>query len=99
MPKQQMTKMVNRLIEADFVERVLAPDDRRLIKLKLTENAMEYLNRFSELKSKCFTEFIDAMTPDERAEFASSLESIHRIFNNLSLRDHCANTYLRKDDE
>ena len=46
MTKQQMTKIVNRLIEHNFVERVSDPDDRRIIRLKIKDKAESYINRF-----------------------------------------------------
>ena len=45
-PKQQMTKLCNKLIEQQFVERLPDPDDRRIIRLSLTDRAQEYTERF-----------------------------------------------------
>lgn len=46
MPKQQMTKMVNRLVEQEFVERIDDPQDRRIIKIQITDKALEYIDHF-----------------------------------------------------
>ena len=39
MPKQQMSKLVDKLVEGGFAERLSDPDDRRVIRLRATEKA------------------------------------------------------------
>lgn len=66
MPKQQMTKMVNKLIEFEFVERVSDPDDRRIIKLRITQKANEYINHFLEKEAVYYKKMFECM--DEEKE-------------------------------
>ena len=87
MPKQQVTKMVDRLIGQEFVERVQSPDDRRTIKLKITDKATEYINHFLESDAACFKEFFDNMESDDRNAFASALKTIFDIFIEMSKND------------
>ena len=47
MSKQQMTKIVNRLVEHEFVSRVYDPQNRRVIKVQITEKALAYIKQFS----------------------------------------------------
>ena len=47
MPKQQMSKLVDKLVEGGFAERLSDPDDRRVIRLRATEKADEYEVSFS----------------------------------------------------
>lgn len=83
MPKQQMTKMVNRLVEQAFVERVYDPADRRIIKIRLTDTAQNYLDHFVEHDASCFRPLLDAMSDADIAVFQQSLEQLLDIFSRL----------------
>lgn len=48
MPKQQMSKLVDRLVDGGFAERLSDPDDRRVIRLRATAKADEYIAAFFE---------------------------------------------------
>nr|WP_286174181.1 MarR family transcriptional regulator [Rhodobacter sp. NTK016B] len=43
-----MTKLIQRLVREEFVERRVPPEDRRSIQLYLTETGRDYLNRYRE---------------------------------------------------
>lgn len=79
MPKQQMTKMVNKLIEHNFVNRVTDESDRRIIRLELTEKAEEYINCFIENDAIYFNDFFDSLTEEETDEFFGALDVMHNI--------------------
>lgn len=87
MPKQQMTKIVNRLIGHNFVERISDPADRRIIRLKITDEAMDYINGFLDKDAAYFKNFFDELSPNDRDELARSLESLLRIFKTLPHND------------
>lgn len=61
MPKQQMTKMVNRLVEHRFVERVFDPADRRIIKIRVTDQALAYIDHFLKENAGCFRVLLEQM--------------------------------------
>lgn len=81
--KQQMTKTVNKLIECRFMERVPDPADRRIIRLGLTQEGMDFIARFHALSAECFQPMIDRMSPEELTEFNDALSTIHRIFSSM----------------
>lgn len=83
MPKQQMTKMVNRLVEQEFVERVYDPSDRRIIKIQLTDAAQNYLDHFIEHDASCFRPLLDMMSPEDIDIFQRSLEQLLDVFSRL----------------
>lgn len=83
MPKQQMTKMVNRLVELEFVKRVYEPSDRRIIKIKLTDTAQNYLDHFVEHDASCFRPLLDTMSGEDIAIFQKSLEQLLDVFSRL----------------
>lgn len=81
MPKQQMSKLVDRLVEGGFVERLSDPDDRRVIRLRVTAQADAYIHRFLEQDAAPHREFFDMLTPEERERFCRALTDMHSIFN------------------
>lgn len=83
MPKQQMTKIVNRLVEYGFAERVYDPSDRRVIKIKITDKAVSYIDHFLEQDAGCFGELLGQMSREERNEFRLAIEAMMRILPKL----------------
>lgn len=84
MTKQQMTKIVNRLIEHSFVERVSDPDDRRIIRLKITKEALNYIDGFLDKDAAYFKEFFDDLSDDDRNELGAAFETLLKIFDSLA---------------
>lgn len=83
MPKQQMTKMVNRLIDGGFAERVPDPSDRRVIRLRITDRAAEYADRFLEREAAYYRRLFDSMESADRDAFGEALAVMHRVFDKL----------------
>lgn len=83
MPKQQMTKIVNRLVEYEFVERIYDPADRRLIKIKITDKALTYIDHFLEQDAGCFRQLLGQMSREERGDFKKAIETMMRILTKL----------------
>ena len=74
-------RMVDRLQEADLVERRAAPADRRSWRLFLTAKAEELLGQLRPFAETMIAEALDGIGGDDRARLRSSLE---RIRQNLS---------------
>lgn len=87
MPKQQMTKMVNRMVEQAFVERVYDSTDRRIIKIRLTDTAQNYLDHFVEHDASCFRSLLDSMSEEDVALFQKTLEQLLDVFSRLPCGD------------
>lgn len=81
MPKQQMSKLVDRLVESGFAERLSDPDDRRVVRLRTTDRAEEYIRHFLEKDAAEYRTFFDLLSPDERDRFCRALTDMHDIFN------------------
>ena len=82
MPKQQMTKMVNRLVEQEFVERIDDPQDRRIIKIQITDKALEYIDHF--LKNTAgFHSLLDQLGEEEKEKFQQALELLFDVLSKV----------------
>lgn len=89
--RQQMTKTVNQLIGCDFAERISDPDDRRIIRLRLTKAGIAYTEHLCENAEVFYRSMFASMTAEEKKDFGNALCTLHRIFTCLSERcDVCA---------
>jgi DNA-binding MarR family transcriptional regulator len=78
-----LCRMVDRLQEAELVERRADPADRRAWRLHLTDKARALLE---EMRPMAFSLFDDAMTGLDPAERSELFRMLERIRTNLSRR-------------
>lgn len=88
MQKQQMTQMVNRLVEQELVERIYDPSNRRIIKIQLTDKAAEYTDHFLEHDAGCFRPFLEELDEKSIADFKKGLELLIEVFTRISCAGH-----------
>lgn len=88
MQKQQMTQMVNRLVEQELVERIYDPSNRRIIKIRPTDKAAEYMEHFLEHDAGCFRPLLEEMTPQNLSDFRKGLELLIGVFSDMPCKFH-----------
>lgn len=71
-------RMVDRLQEADLVERRPDPDDRRSWLLYLTPKAQELLGQLRPLAEEMLHEALEGVSPNDRAILTASLDKMRR---------------------
>lgn len=81
MPKQQMSKIVDKLVDGGFADRLSDPNDRRIIRLRPTERADEYVRQFLEQDAAPYRQFFEDMSAEERERFCEALRIIHDTFD------------------
>lgn len=79
MPKQQMTKIVNRLVEQGFAKRIYDPSDRRIIKIEITDNALTYIDQFLTQDAEGFQKLLEEMSETDRSDFMQALNTLAQI--------------------
>lgn len=84
-PKHQMSKMSNRLYEQQFIERIYDEKDRRVIHIRLTDKALEYMDNFVNENTSCFQELLEQMDKEERENFGKAIDTLFSIFSKLAL--------------
>ncbi|GAB2046394.1 MarR family transcriptional regulator [Agathobaculum sp. TL06] len=84
-PKHQMSKMSNRLYEQQFIERIYDEKDRRVIRIRLTDKALEYMDNFVNENTSCFQELLEQMDKEERENFGKAIDTLFSIFSKLAL--------------
>lgn len=83
MPKQQMTKMADRLVEQGFVSRHDDPEDRRVVMLRLTDKAKDFIDYFMEHDASCFRPLLKQMTEKDLEDFGQALDQLLEVFCRL----------------
>lgn len=83
MPKQQMTKLVNRLVQCGFVKRFDDPSDRRIVKIQLTDKATEFIDYFIEHDASCFRPLLEKMSSSDLQKFSDALKQLIQVFHNI----------------
>ena len=79
-----MTKLVDRLSQSRFVERVQGKDDRRVTWIRLTPQAVSYLDEYY-LKNTAFIQMLEEkLTRDELQRLNDAVEALEEILPKLT---------------
>lgn len=81
LPKQQMTKLVNRLVDGGFVLRRFDESDRRVIKVVLTDKAKQYIEKIASCDIESYKSGFKNIDIAEAEEFQAAIETIFRILS------------------
>lgn len=77
--KQHATKMVNRLVELNFVKRVYDPSDRRVVKVEVTDEGGKFAADFLEKEAGGLRTLIEKMDVQEQEDFTDAVKTLNRI--------------------
>ena len=78
-PKQQVTKLIDKLSEYQFVERVSNERDRRSVRIQLTPKASAYLDEYY-LKNRVFIQMLEEQLTEEELQ---RLNEAARVLNEI----------------
>ncbi len=81
--KQQMTKMVDKLIDLNLAERVQDEKDRRIVLIRITDEGRKTIERRNQQETDYYEEITASMSEKDRDLFVESLENIRRILKML----------------
>ena len=82
-PKQQATKLVDKLYQYGFIERQYHENDRRMIWLRLTQKAVDYLDEYY-LKNKDFLRSLEEkLSQEELRRLNEAVEILGEILPRL----------------
>ncbi|MGV3489642.1 MAG: MarR family winged helix-turn-helix transcriptional regulator [Tuberibacillus sp.] len=63
------TALADRMIKGNYISRARSEDDRRVVKLVITDEGRKLLETFSASRDQALEKFISKLTPEEKAEF------------------------------
>ena len=81
--KAQMTHLIDKLVDLDFVKREMCSDDRRTINLTLTEKGRKVLDEQDNLVINAMEDNMAALSEEELEVFSSSLRNLRDILFKL----------------
>ena len=85
--KQSATKIVNQLVELNFIRRFSDESDRRIIKVDITPEAKAYLDKFSIENMKQVSRYFESLSDEEFIELQNAVETVNRILPHVSVKE------------
>lgn len=82
-PKSNITVMADKLIELDFIERILDPNDRRIVTLKITDKGKECLHKFKEKVRQGMVERLGLLDDKNIDRLNEIIEEMKVIFEKI----------------
>ncbi|MFJ5718190.1 MarR family winged helix-turn-helix transcriptional regulator [Neobacillus sp. NPDC093127] len=76
-----VTQIINILEKDGLVERAIDPEDRRAVKIKLTQAGMEATAKAKNRFTEKFTGLIDYLGEEESEQLADLLDKVHHYFH------------------
>ena len=81
--RAQMTRLIDKLVEAEMVERQANSTDRRVTNIVLTDKGSAFLEKHGGYIRKAAQEILCGLTDEELAELSASLERLREILSRL----------------
>lgn len=72
-----LTRMVDKLVEKEFVVRKSDPEDRRMVRVAITVEGRKIISRFEEQRRKKIESMLREMTSEERSNLLSIFKTLH----------------------
>lgn len=81
LPKQQMTKLANRLVDGGFAQRRYDDKDRRTIVIVLTDKAKQYIEKITSQDIESYKNGFKNLDMEEVEQFQEAIETLFRILS------------------
>lgn len=81
--KAQMTKLIDRLVEMDFLERSVNKDDRRLLDIRLTEHCRTLLKETKKEFHKSIKNKLSSLPEEKMEELSFHLRQVKDILQEI----------------
>lgn len=82
--KPNLTKMVNRLIEDAYVERKHDENDRRVIKIFITEEGKAFIEEHKRVMRNKMLERLEGLSDEEITALSHHFEEVEKILDKLN---------------
>ncbi|MCX6355000.1 MAG: MarR family transcriptional regulator [Candidatus Aureabacteria bacterium] len=74
-----MTGIINRLVRAGYCERVYDPNDRRIIKMRLTSSGQGIVRKVNEERRRIMIDIFRSFSERERTQYLHILRRMHTV--------------------
>ena len=83
-PKQQVTKLIDKLSEHNYIERIHSTEDRRSVWIHLTPDAIEYLDNYYKKNQTFIRSLEEQLTSEELQRLNEAVEVLAEILPKLN---------------
>ncbi|MDD4565761.1 MAG: MarR family transcriptional regulator, partial [Eubacteriales bacterium] len=81
-----LTTAINKLVEKKYVNRYRVPEDRRIVKIELTEEGVEAVKEHEDFHWRMINDVVAELDEKEQAILLQSLDTIHDFFRRQRIR-------------
>lgn len=85
MPKQNMTKIINKLINVGFIERLNDPKDKRITNITLSEEGNNFLINTAKFNAKKINNSIIDLGEEKAENFYNAINTLNNILSNIKI--------------
>lgn len=85
---QQITRIVDYLVQNNFVERFTDPQNRRLVQAKISESGKEMLFKFEEEKRFKMMQALDVLTEKDIDECIFHVQAIKAVLSKIKINSN-----------
>lgn len=83
MPRQQLTKIIDVLVERGLVERKTDPNNRRMVLITLSKQGSDYLNTQLYSAKGAIARFNNILDSEQKAKIAEAFRLIREVLSSL----------------
>lgn len=95
-PKPHVTAQVDKLIAEGMVERLLDPNDRRIVNIRFTEKGKEDFKAIKQEISKDMRERIEKLDENRLTQLFDSTQQVREILSEIMVDSHTTMTSCTK---
>ncbi|HYE66986.1 MAG TPA: nitronate monooxygenase [Anaerovoracaceae bacterium] len=81
-----LTTAINKLVDKKYVNRFRVPEDRRIVKIELTEEGIEAVREHESFHSKMIDDVVTELNEAEQGILLQSLDNLHDFFKRQRIR-------------
>ena len=81
------TGLVDRMVESGLVVRADDPNDRRVVRVRLTRKARSLKDKWRRLRGEKIDRVLSQLTGQDRERFVAAFETIHELMESLEKKD------------
>lgn len=81
-----LTTAINKLVDKKYVNRFRVPEDRRIVKIELTEEGIEAVREHEEFHRKMIGDVLAELSETEQGILLNSLDNLHDFFKRQRIK-------------
>lgn len=84
--KQQATRVINELVKKGYIQRIYDESDRRVILIRLTQEAKMFLKEYTAKTIGLMSDSLDGFNKGEIEELQNAIETINKLLPKIEVK-------------